>query len=115
VEPNEITHQILREIRDAARDTNTRVDETNRRLDETNLRLDETNLRLDGTNLRLDRTREELGKRIVESEIRTATAITAVAGEIHQIKELLIDRLDLRDRVSACERDIAWLRARIGE
>ncbi len=108
MEPNEITHQILREIRDAARDTNTRVDETNRRLDE-------TNLRLDGTNLRLDRTREELGKRIVESEIRTATAITAVAGEIHQIKELLIDRLDLRDRVSACERDIAWLRARIGE
>ncbi len=43
---DELTTQLLIEIRDATRATNDRLEETNQRLDETNQRLDETNQRL---------------------------------------------------------------------
>ena len=40
MENNDLTTEILRDIRDAVRSTNARLDETNARLDETNARLD---------------------------------------------------------------------------
>jgi chromosome segregation ATPase len=92
VEPTDITVHILREIRDEIRETNGRLDQTNTRLEE---------------------VRDELGRRIVESETRTATALVSVAGALQDIKQLLTDRLDLRDRVDRCEREIEVLKARI--
>lgn len=71
MEPTDLTIEILKGIRDEGRKTNERVDETNKRLDE--------------TNVRLDSMREELSRRIVESEIRTATAITALSGEVREL------------------------------
>jgi hypothetical protein len=50
---NELTLEILRDIRDGVRATNERLDVTNQRLDVTNERLDGTNQRLDVTNERL--------------------------------------------------------------
>jgi len=73
----DLTVKILREIRDAARQTNVRLDQTNARLDslqhETNARLDQTNSRLDSlqremresigqTNTRLDSLQREMRK-----------------------------------------------------
>jgi hypothetical protein len=48
---------------------------------------------------------------VVESEIRVATTLTAVAGSVNDVKTMLGGQLDLRDRVANCERDIAELKA----
>ncbi|MGE0784368.1 MAG: hypothetical protein AB7S26_01670 [Sandaracinaceae bacterium] len=57
-EPENLTVQILKEIRDEIVATRTdlgaRLDQTNARLDQTNARLDQTNARLDQTNARLE-------------------------------------------------------------
>ena len=87
---------------------------TNARLDTTIGRLDQTIGRLDQTNERVDSMRDELHRAIVESEVRTATAIMSLGTTMTDIKELLSDRLDVRDRVDRCERDIAILKARVG-
>jgi predicted nucleic acid-binding Zn-ribbon protein len=105
MEPENLTLRVLREIRDA-------VVETNARLDQTNARLDQTNARLDQTNARLDQTREELSQRIVESELRTATAITELASAVGGVRDLLREQLDLRPRVERCEADIRELKSR---
>jgi len=100
MEPTDLTVVILREIRDEIRETNRRVEETNRRIEE--------------TNSRIDLTRDELGKRIVESELRTATAVNSLVGAVQDVRTLLQDRLDLRDRVTRCEQDIAQIKQKLG-
>lgn len=101
---DEVTVQILRDIRDEIRSTNTRLETTNARLD----------AHIDTTREGLQSLREELGRKIVESEVRTSTAIHELAGTMHDVRDLLRDRLDLRDRVDRCERDIAELKHRVG-
>jgi len=89
MEPSDLTVKILTEIRDAVRETNTRVDQTNERID-------------------------VLADRVVEAEIRSATAILALGSSLDDVKTLLRDRLDLRDRVDRCEVDIRDLKDRMG-
>ncbi len=103
MEPVDITVKILVEIRDEIRKTNERIDETNTRLD----------ARIDQTNTRLDEVKESLSRAIVESEIRTATAITGLGGTLQEIKDMLSDRLEVRDRVDRCEQDIAVIKGRL--
>jgi len=105
VDPTDVTVQILREIRDEILGTNARIEQTNARIEQTNARIEQTNVRL-------DQKFDELGRRLGESEIRTATAINALVGTLGDIKQLLADRLDLRDRVERCERDIDELKRR---
>ena len=93
---DDITLKVLIEIRDELRSHSNRIDQTNARLDVTNVRL------------------EQVGQRIVESELRTATAITELAGTVQGVRGLLEKRLDLRDRVEQCEREIAELKRRVG-
>ncbi len=93
MEPTDITVQILTDIRDEIR---------------------QTNVRLGQTNERLDQTREELGRKIVESEMRTATAITTLAGTLGEVKDLLAARLDLTDRLGKCEQEIGQIKHHIG-
>jgi hypothetical protein len=106
MESNNLTLEVLRQIRDEVRETNVRVDGTNSRVDETNVRLDETNVRLDAL-------KEELSARIVESEVRTATAIAALAGSVGDLVSVLRSERDLRPRVEKCEADIAVLKGRL--
>jgi hypothetical protein len=106
---DDIAVKILIEIRDEIRATNRRVDDTNSRLDGLNQRIDVTNQRLD-TGLAV--LRNELGTRIVESEMRTGTAIIDMHGTLKDVHVLLRDRFDLRDRVERCERDIEELKRR---
>lgn len=98
MESDDLTIHVLREIRDEIRSTNQRIDQTNVRLDQMGERLDK---RIDG-----------MGDRITESEMRTATALTGVTVAIHEVRDLLKDRFDLRDRVERCERDIDELKHR---
>jgi hypothetical protein len=99
MEPTDLTIEILKAIRDEAK--------------ETNVRLDQTNLRLDQTNLRLDAARDELSERIVHSELRTATAITELAGTVREVRDVLRTSLELRPRVERCEDDISELKERL--
>ena len=64
-------------------------------------------------------TREELSGRIdqltwrvVESEIRTATAMTDLAGTVRDMTGVLRAQSDLRPRVERCEQDIADIKKR---
>ena len=91
--PTDITVEILKEIRGEIRQTNTRLDA---------LRT-ETNARFDA-----------LGKRLTKSEMRTATALTDVAGSIREMTEMHRSQGDLRPRVEKCEQDIAELKRRRG-
>jgi division protein CdvB (Snf7/Vps24/ESCRT-III family) len=110
MEPGDLTLEILKDIRSEIRET--RQDLT-RRIDETHARLDQTNARLDQTNGRLETLGSELSRRIVESEVRTSTAITALAGTVHEMTEVLRRSHDLRPRVERCESDIADLKRRM--
>ena len=87
---DDLTPRILGEIRDEVKQTNARLDETNARLDE--------------TNVRVDHMRDDLGRRIVESEMRTATAVTDLHGTVRDIRDLLADNLSLDRRVAACQK-----------
>jgi chromosome segregation ATPase len=92
MEPTDITIEILKDIR---------------------AELHGTNGRLDHTNERIDTMREELSRRIVESEIRTSTAITDLAGTVHELSDVLRATHDLRPRVERCEQDISELKRRL--
>lgn len=108
---DDLTVQILTDIRDEIRTTRT---DLGQRIDQTNVRLDsvreELGHRIDQTNVRIDQT----NVRITESEIRTSTALHELNGTMRDVHGLLKDRLDLRDRVDRCERDIEQLKQRVG-
>lgn len=74
--------EVLRQIRDDGKRNGERIDETNARLNE--------------TNARLESLRDDLGRRIVESELRTATAITDLAGSVRELISSIKDDRDLR-------------------
>lgn len=99
MEPKDLTLEVLKEIRDDGRRNGERIDETNARLNETNARLDVLG--------------ETLGRRIVESELRTATAIAELAGTVRELSASLKEDRDLRRRVERCEHDIAALKQRL--
>ena len=50
---------------------------------------------------------------MIQSELRMATEMTAVNGTLRDIRDLLRDRLDLRDRVARVESDVAELKQRL--
>ena len=91
-----VTIEILKGIRDEVKQTNIRVD---------GLRDD---LRDEMRGLR-----EELSRRIVESEVRTSPAITELAGAVHEMTGVLRGASELRPRVERCEDDIATLKRRL--
>jgi hypothetical protein len=91
-EPMNLSVRILKEIRDEVRRTNARIDSTNERL---------------------DAMHAGLSQRIVESELRTATAITELAATVRDMTSVLRAQNDLRPRVERCERDIAELKGRL--
>jgi predicted nucleic acid-binding Zn-ribbon protein len=100
------TLAVLKDIRGEIRSTNTRIDA---------LRDDLGGLRGDvaSTNDRLDALREELSRRIVESEVRTSTALTDLAGTVGELTAHLKGQHDLEPRVERCEQDIAEIKARL--
>lgn len=106
MESDDLTIRVLIEIRDEIRGTNQRIDRTNERIDQTNERVDRLDEHLTA---RID----SLSDRLTESELRTSTAITELHGTIRDVHTLLVDRLDLRDRVERCERDIDELKRRV--
>lgn len=110
MEPHDLTIEILKSIRDETRQTNSRLDQTNSRLDQTNSRLEELRSEV---STQFDDLRSELSQRIVHSEIRTATAITELGGDVREMTRVLKTAVELGPRVDRCERDISELRDRV--
>jgi hypothetical protein len=111
VEPTELTIELLKSIRDEVRETNVRVDRLR----------DELTGELRSTNARLDALREETGARFerlehrqVETEVRLATELVAVAGAVREVRDLLREDRAVRQKVEDHERRIAAIEARIG-
>ena len=92
MEPTDLTIEILKDIRGEIRATNGRID----------MLREELSHRLDQTNTR-----------ITQSEIRTATAITELAGSVHELIDHLRASSDLRPRVERCELEIVELKRRL--
>jgi hypothetical protein len=81
MEPSDLTIQVLREIRDEIRQTNEKIDRMNGRLEEPQ----------------------------APSEILFSTALDAVTKARESVRQLLAERLDLRDRVDEHDRRISAL------
>src|SRR4051794_19601483 len=99
MDATDLTLEVLKQIRDDGKRNGERIDETNSRLNE--------------TNARLDAMRDDLGRRIVESEMRTATAIADLSGTVRELITVIKEDRDLRGRVDRCEKDIAALKQRL--
>jgi archaellum component FlaC len=115
MQPTDLTIEALQGIRDEARKTNARLDGIAARLDKTNDRLEGTNDRLEGTNERVDGINERLDRierRQTETEVRLVTEIVAVAGAVHEVRDLLREDRALRSKVDDHERRITAIEAR---
>ncbi len=76
---SDLTTQVLLEIRDAVRATNGRIDALGDRFDGLNERVDGLNERVDA-----------IGRRQVDGEIRVATLLTQVAGDMREMKDAFL-------------------------
>src|SRR5690349_130394 len=98
--PKDSTIHVLREIRDELRDTKR----------ELTTEIRKTNERLDATNDHL----ALLERRVVASEVRTATAIADLAGTVREMTSFLRASSELRPRLERCESAIAELQKKVG-
>ena len=117
---DEVTTQILVQIRDEIRGTNQRMDTLVTRVDAV-----ETGLgsRLDSVVTRLDMVGEQLfllRQRVGMFEDRQRADAIRLATELQEVKTLLQTiiaqargRRDLQERIAACERDIDELKTRL--
>ncbi len=109
---DDLSLAVLIEIRDGIRATNQRVDVTNSKLEQL------------GFDLRgeIAQTRDELRGEIAQLgthlrgeilavELRNATRVTEQTAATRDLYTLLNDRLDLRDRVTQVELDVAEIKS----
>jgi uncharacterized protein involved in exopolysaccharide biosynthesis len=86
----------------------------NGRVDQTNVRLDQTNARLDAMRTELRDEIDGLRRRVVESEVRLATATTQLATDVQALSGLIrewreehrADRADIRARITRIEQRV---------
>ena len=107
---SDLTVEILKDIRAEIRQTNSGLQALGDRLD---ARIDALGDRLDARIDGLDARIDETNRRLVASEIRTATALTDLAGNVHELTAFLRVQSDLRPRVERCEKDIAEIQGKL--
>ena len=115
METSDLTIEILRGIRSEMSGMRTELKAEIGEL-RTEMRATRTELKAELSELRTDTNSrfEELTRRVVESEIRTSTAITDLAGTVRDMTSVLRASHDLRPRLERCERDIEELKRRPG-
>jgi len=119
--------EVLKEIRDEAKQTNARLDQTNARLDQTNARLDQTNTRLESLEGGVDSLEHRLtegfqvlaekidfvNRRQTESEMRLATEVVSLAEYVRDLRDTIALKLDDHVAVLDHEKRIQTLENRI--
>lgn len=91
----------------------TRV-ELGSRIDQTNARLDQTNARLDAVRSELKDEIDGLRRRVLESEVRLATAVTQLSTDVQSLSGLIrewreehrADRAEMRVRLNRLEEHV---------
>ena len=109
MEPSDITIEILRSIRDEVRGM--RGEMSGIRGEMSGIRGEVRGNRKEL--VRLGTRVDEMGRHIVASELRTATAISDLAGTVNELTVVLREQADLRPRVEKNEHDIAALKQRV--
>jgi hypothetical protein len=104
----DLTVEILKDIREENRRTNAELQELRQEFRQ------ELREGLGAVRQELGARIDETNRRLVASEVRTATAITELAGDVRDLTAYLRAQGDLRPRVERCERDIADLQAKLG-
>jgi hypothetical protein len=89
---------------------NLRLEDVNLRLEDVNLRLEDVNLRLEGNTAEIVRLREDMR----DGHVRLATEVIAVADAMREVRDLLAQRLDDRDRLEDHETRLARLEKKVG-
>jgi len=69
--------------------------------------------RMEALEHKLDHGLDSRGRRIVESEVRTVMAITALSAQVGDLVQMLNDDRNLRQRVERCKTDIAVTKAKL--
>ncbi len=112
---DDLTVNILIEIRDEIRSTNARLDGTNQRLDQarTELRAEIAQVSTD-LGSAIAQVRTDLGSAILGAELRIATRTIEQTAATRDLYGLLSGQLDLRGRVERCEHEIDALKQRVG-
>lgn len=90
--PRDLTVELLKSIRNEIRSGNERLEN------------------LEKGQSALEKGQGIMGRRLVEAELRTATAITELAGTVNDLTRTLRAQFDLRPRVEKCEADIRALK-----
>ena len=99
MDTTDLTIEVLKDIRAEMRDMRTEMRENVR----------DVRSEVASTNERLD----ALTRRVVEGDIRTATALTDLAGAVQEMTSFLRGANELRPRVERCEEEIASLKRRL--
>ena len=109
---NEITVQVLREIRDEVKEVRRELsDEIKGVRQELKQTREDLGARIDETNVRVDR----LERRQTESEIRLATELVAVTAAVREVRDELREDRVLRRQFDDHERRIGALEKSRGE
>lgn len=118
---DDLTTQILIQIRDEIRGTNQRVDRMEQSLAQ---RIDILGDRVSSLTTRIDQVGERsvmlsyrldaLGDRQREDAVRLTTEMHEVTTLLKTVIDRLISRQELDDRVANCEREIVEIKARLG-
>jgi chromosome segregation ATPase len=109
--PDDLTLEVLKSLRDEMRETRTELS-----ADVRDIRAEVRDLRTEmGVDVREIRTEiAEVARRVVESEVRTATAITELHGTVHDLVDVLRAQHDVRPRLERAEREITEIKNRLG-
>lgn len=110
METTDITARILGEIRDEIKGLRGDIDDLRGDVQANGRRIDENSRRIERNTERVD----VMADRIVESELPVATGTTELAGAVRKVRDLLADRLELRDRVAVCEHEIGAIKVHVG-
>lgn len=111
---SDLTLELLKQIRDAAYETNARLDQTNARLDQTNARLDQTRTDLAA---KIDQTRVEFLEKLEQLRVDVTDRIdqtnTRVGRLEHSTAQLVEHVGTIVDRGGRLADDVADLRRRV--
>ena len=112
--PTDLTLEVLKSIRDEVRETRT---ELSAQVRDMRTELGDVRTELGGLRGEVREIRTDLGavaRRVAESEMRTATAITELHGTVHDLVDVLRAQHDVRPRLDKAEHEISEIKHRLG-
>jgi phage shock protein A len=105
--------EVLKQVRDEVQGHRGRFNALEGRMDQLEGRMDRLEEKFVVLEHKVDTGFEALGRRVLESEMRTATAITALSGQVGDLVQMLKDDRNLRQRVERCEADISVIKTKL--